>query len=172
MAASAEPGFNVSKPCQVVESWLAQFNQLDLATKTTLFVQILTAVRVHSRQAEMIISSSSARAKLVEGLVAKVVNLPKLEKQQMISELIGNVDTTIGRAYGLFNPRTKLTFWDHLVNKTTNFGGAIAIAVNHHSESQHLQALQANLAELLPDQKLSLLMAIATPMGVDPFIID
>jgi hypothetical protein len=174
MAASAEPGFNVSDPCPAVATWLAQFNQLNLADKTSLFVQVLAVAIVKADQPDQEnigISPSSARTRMVAGLVDKVAEMSVRQRQQVLQELIGNANTAIARAYGLFKPHTKLAFWQVLVNSTSFLLLVQVDNQNQAPETQPRQSLQANLAKLLPQQKLALLMAIATNMGVDPLAI-
>lgn len=117
---------------------------------------------VYSRLGESITDRAVGAewSSLAHRLSCKVGQVSRVDRTEVIKDILTNQDTRFSRAYGELDTNTRLAFWHRLVRSLNPYGH------HHRFPSAAVQDLVAQTERLDADQQFTFLAQAVDQMGV------
>ncbi len=112
---------------------------------------------------------ATLRIKITGGLIYEVTNLTYEEQLQFMRDLIGGVNNSLTRAYGMLSSNNKLAFWYQLAEWMRS-REVIPIPEGYQLSATATAVLNKVVA-LEFNQQIAVLRLIVGKMGIDPLTV-
>ena len=112
---------------------------------------------------------ATERIKITGGLIYQVTNLPEEEQLQFMRDLIGGVNNSLTRAYGMLSSNNKLAFWYQLAEWMRS--GEVISTPEGYQLSAPATAVLNKVVALEFNQQIAVLRLIVGKMGVGPLTV-